>query len=84
VLGGIGKELKLVQKKVWPSFSLHIGTFSLLDFDHSKVEVATLGEIKLVDMEFKKHNPQKIIGNHMASYNLKRYEHEDSSRDEIF
>jgi hypothetical protein len=29
VLGGIGKELKEVHKKVWSSFPLHIGTFSL-------------------------------------------------------
>jgi hypothetical protein len=52
--------------------------FSLLYFGHSKVESMTLGEIKLVDIKFKKHDPQKIVGNHMASYNLKRYEHDDS------
>jgi hypothetical protein len=49
-----------------------------------KVEAAALGEIKLVDIEFKKHDPHKIIGNHMASCNLKRYEHEDSPQDEMF
>jgi hypothetical protein len=43
VLGGIIKELKVVQKKAWPSFPLHIGTFSLLYFGHSKVEAATVG-----------------------------------------
>jgi hypothetical protein len=84
VLGGINKELKGVQKKVWPSFPLHIGTFSLLDFDHSKVEATTLEEMKLVDIEFKKHDPHKVMGNHMASCGLKRYEHEDSPHDEIF
>jgi hypothetical protein len=84
VLGGISKELKAVQKKVWPSFPLQIGTFSLLDFGHSKVEAAALEEIKLVSIEFKKHDPQKVVGNHMASCNLKRYEHEDSPQDEIF
>jgi hypothetical protein len=84
VLGGINKELKAVQKKVWPSFPLQIGAFSLLDFGHSKVEVAALEEIKLVRIEFKKHDPQKVVGNHMANCNLKRYEHEDSPQDEIF
>jgi hypothetical protein len=78
VIGGISKNIKVVQKKVWTSFPMHIGTFSLLDFGHSKVEVVTLEEIKLVNIEFKKHDPQKVMGNHMASYNLKRYEHEDS------
>jgi hypothetical protein len=84
VLGGISKELKVVQKKVWPSFPLEIGTFFLLDFGHSKAEVTTLEEIKLVNIKFKKHDPQKVVGNHMANYNLKRYEHEDSPQDEIF
>ena len=84
VLGGISKELKIVQKNVWPSFPLQIGTFSLLDFGHSKVEFAALEEIKLVSIEFKKHDSQKVMGNHMARCNLKRYEHEDSPHDDIF
>ena len=63
---------------------MQIGTFSLLDFGHSKVEVADLEEIKLVNIEFKKHDPQKVVGNHMASCNLKIYEHEDSPQDKIF
>jgi hypothetical protein len=84
VLGGISKELKAAQKKVWLAFPLQIGVFSLLDFSHSKVEAAALKDIKLVNIEFKKHDPQKIMGNHMAHYNLKRYEHEDSPQDEIF
>jgi hypothetical protein len=57
VLGGISKELKAIQKKVWPSFPLQIGTFSLMYFDHSKVEATALEEIKLVNIEFKKHDP---------------------------
>jgi hypothetical protein len=48
------------------------------------VEVASLEEIKLVNIEFKKHDPQKVMGNHMASFNLKRYEHEESPHDEMF
>ena len=58
--------------------------FSLLDFGHSKVEVATLEDVKLVDMEFKKHNPHKILENHLGQYNLKKYVHENSPHDEIF
>jgi hypothetical protein len=57
VLGGISKELKAMQKKVWPAFPLKIGRFTLLDFDHSKVEAATLEDIKLVNIKFKKHDP---------------------------
>jgi hypothetical protein len=44
----------------------------------------TLEEIKLVNIEFKKHDPQKVMGNHMANYNLKKYEHEESPQDEMF
>jgi hypothetical protein len=84
MIRGISRELKETQKKVCLAFPLQVGMFSLLDFGHSKVEVATLEDIKLVNIEFKKHDPQKIIGNHMALYNLKRYEHEDSPLDEIF
>ena len=84
VHGGISKELKAVQKKVWPIFPMQIGTFSLLDFDHSKIEAAALEEIKLVYIKFKKHDLQKIVGNHMALCNLKIYEHEDSPQDKIF
>ena len=54
--------------------------FSLLDFGHSKVEAATLEDIKMVDIEFNKHDSQKIVTNHLALYNLKRYEHEYSHR----
>jgi len=44
----------------------------------------TLEEMKLVDIEFKKHDPHKVVGNHMESCGLKRYEHEDSPHDDIF
>jgi hypothetical protein len=84
MLGGINKELKGVQKKVWLPFPIHIGTYSLLDFGHAKVEATTLEEMKLVDIEFKKNEPNKVMGNHMESCGLKRYEHEDSPHDEIF
>jgi hypothetical protein len=84
VLDEIRKELKGVQKKVWPSFPIHIGTYSLLDFSHAKVEATTLEDMKLVDIEFKKHDPHKVMGNHMASCGLKRYEHEDPPHDEMF
>jgi hypothetical protein len=40
--------------------------------------------MKLVDIEFKKHDPNKVVSNHMASCGLKIYEHEDSPHDEIF
>jgi hypothetical protein len=84
VLGGIRKELKGVSKKVWPPFPIRIGSYSLLDFGHAKAEAAALEEMKLVDIEFKKHDPSKVVRNHLASCGLKRYEHEDSPHDEIF
>jgi hypothetical protein len=84
VLDGISKELKGVSKKVWPPFPIHIRAYSLLDFGHAKVEAMTLEEMKLVDIEFKKHDPSKVVSNHLTSCGLKRYEHEDSPHDEIF
>ena len=58
--------------------------FSLLDFGHSKLEAAALEDVKLVDIEFKSHDPQKIMESHQAQYNLERYVHEKSPHDEIF
>jgi hypothetical protein len=58
--------------------------FTLLDFGHSKVEAIALEDIELVDIEFKKHDPNKIVENHMAQFNMKRYTHENSPYDEIF
>jgi hypothetical protein len=84
VLGGIRKELKGVHKKVCPPFPIHIGTYSLLDFGHAKEEAATLTEMRLVGIKFKKHDPHKIVGNHLASCGLKRYEHEIAPHDEVF
>jgi len=58
--------------------------FLLLDFGHSKVEAADLNDFKLVDIEFKIHDPHKIVLNHLAQFNMKRYVHESSPYDEIF
>jgi hypothetical protein len=76
--------LKAAQKKVWPTFPLQVGMFLLQDFGHSKVEVAALEDIKLVNIEFKRHDPQKIVETHLAQYNLKKYVHDISPQDEIF
>jgi len=58
--------------------------FALLYFGHLKVESAALEDIKLVNIEFKKHNPQNIIDTHLDIYNLKKYVHKVSPQDEIF
>jgi hypothetical protein len=49
-----------------------------------KLEAATLEDIRLVNIEFKKHDPHKVVGNHLANCGLKRYEHEHSPHDDIF
>jgi hypothetical protein len=84
VLSGIRKDLNGVSKKVWPPFPIHNGAYSLLYFGHAKAEATTLEEMKLVDIEFKKQDPSKVLSNHLASCGMKRYEHEDSPHDEIF
>jgi hypothetical protein len=71
VLNEIIKKLKGVQKKVWPPFPIHIGTYSLLDFGHAKEEATNLSEMRLEGIEFKKHDSHKIVGNHLESCGLK-------------
>jgi hypothetical protein len=58
--------LEATQKKVWPNFPIQVDMFSLLDFDHSKVEATALEDVRLVDIEFKRHDPLKIVENHLA------------------
>jgi hypothetical protein len=84
MIGGINKESKETQKKVLPTFLLQVGIFSLLDFIYLKVEAVALEDVKLVDIEFKRHDPQKIMETHMTQYKLKKYVHEISPQDEIF
>jgi hypothetical protein len=84
VAGGIAKDLKVAQKKVWPTFPIQVGMFTLLDFGHSKVEAAALEDVKLVDIEFKRHDPHRMVENHLAQFNMKIYIHEDSPYDNVF
>jgi hypothetical protein len=81
---GINKEFKEAQKNVWPIFPIQVGVFTLLYFVHSKFEVVALEDVKLFDIELKKHDPHKIMENHLAQYNMKRYIHADSPYDEMF
>ena len=71
VLGGITKEPKAAQKGVWPTFTIQVGVFSLSDFGHAKVEASALEDIKLVDIEYKRHDPHRVVENHLAQFNMK-------------
>ena len=56
----------------------------MLDFGHAKAEATTLEDLKLVHVEFKKHDPHRVVSNHLSSCDLKRFEHENSPSDDIF
>jgi hypothetical protein len=84
VIGGISKELKGYSKKVWPPFPVHLNSFYLLDFGHAKTEATALEDLNLVLIEYKKHDLQRVVSNHLASCGLKRFEHENSPSDDIF
>jgi hypothetical protein len=83
VSGGITKEMKATQKRVWPTFPIQVGVFSLSDFGHTKVEAYALEDIKLVDIEYKRHDPHRVVENHLSQFNMKKYIHEDSPYDEV-
>jgi hypothetical protein len=84
VAGGINKDLKADQKNVSSNFPIQVGMFTLLCFHHSKVEAASLEDIKLVNIELKKHDPHNIVEHHLSMFNMKRYMHENSPYEEIF
>jgi hypothetical protein len=84
VKGGIGLELKEAHKKSCPNFPVHIGKFSLLNLGHSKVEAESPEEIKLIDIEHRKHDPYQLVIRHLMHYNLKAYDHETSVYGDVF
>jgi hypothetical protein len=84
VIGGVSKELKASSKKVWPFFPVQLNSYSLLDFGHAKAEAATLEDLSLVSIEYKKHDPQKVVSTHLSNCGLKNFEHECSPSDDIF
>jgi hypothetical protein len=84
VFADITKELKVAQKRIWPAYPIQVGIFSLSDFGHAKVEASALDDITLYTNEFKKHDPHRVVENHLAQFNMKKYFHEDSPFDELF
>ena len=55
-----------------------------MDFGHAKAEATTLEDLSLVSIEYKKHDPQRIVSTHLANCGLKKFEHECSPSDDIF
>ena len=58
--------------------------FTLSHFGHPKVEASTLEDVKLVDIEYKRHDPQRVVENNLSQLNMKIYIHEDSPYDDVF
>jgi hypothetical protein len=61
-----------------------MNSYSLLDLGHAKAEAAALEDLRLVSIEIKKHDPQKVVRNHLTHCGLKRFKHENSPLDDIF
>jgi hypothetical protein len=76
--------MKAAKKRVWPSYLVQVGIFSLSYFGHAKVEASSSDDITLSTIEFKKNDPHKVLENHLAQSNMKKYFHEDSPFDDVF
>jgi len=72
VYAGIIKELKATQKRVWPTYPIQVGVYSLLYFGHAKVEAPALEYIALSSIEFKRNYPHKVVENHLAQFSMKK------------
>jgi hypothetical protein len=78
-------DLKANSKKVWPSFPIKLGIFTLSNYQHARVEATTLEKIQLSYIAFKKHDPLNIVHDHcQALSNFKVYKHEDIPFDKVF
>jgi hypothetical protein len=58
--------------------------FLLSHFGHTKVEALGLEDIKLVDTEYKRNDPHRVVETHISHCNMKIYIHKYSPYDEIF
>jgi hypothetical protein len=76
--------MKAKHKRVWTKFPIHVDLFSLSDFAHAKVEYSSLEDIRLVDIEYKRNGPHRVVENHLSQFNIKKYIHEYSPYDEVF
>jgi len=75
--------MKAKHKRVWTKFPIHVDLFSLSDFAHTKVEYSSLEDIRLVDIEYKRNGPHRVVENHLSQFNIKKYIHEYSPYDEV-
>jgi len=80
----ITKELHASSKRIWPTFSVHIGPYTLSGVIHAKIKAMALEDINLSCIELKRHNPLKILDQHCVLVGVKRYTHEESLHDNIF
>jgi hypothetical protein len=48
------------------------------------VEAKSLKEMKLVNIEYKRHDPYQLANKHLIHCNMKSYEHEESPWDDVF
>jgi hypothetical protein len=48
------------------------------------VEAKALKEMKLVNIEYKRHDPYQLVNKHLIHCNMKAYEHEESPWDDVF
>jgi hypothetical protein len=71
-------------EKCMADLPFQVNMFSLSNFGPSKVKVAALEDVKLIDIDFKIHDPHKIVENHLAQFNMRQYVHENSPYGEIF
>jgi len=62
-----------------------IGVYSLSNYQHARIEAATLDKMKLFYIAFKKHDPLQIVHD-CCQYlrKFKGYSHEDIPFDKVF
>jgi hypothetical protein len=67
---GATSYLSEKNKRYWPIFPLHIGSYSLQNKKQAEKESETLKELCLCLGEPKSHDPQNVVYEHMKSIRL--------------
>lgn len=81
---GMSRNLKESKKKIWPTFPLRCGNFTMHDFKHAEKEAKKIKMLKLAIILKRQYDPKAIAYNFTSHVKLAKFEHEKNDYDDLF